>query len=86
MTKPVWNDDPEWWSAIRGMKADCGSYELVAFDIGAQNGLPRITGWEIFTGPKLQDLVVKGETDTFEEAQAAAEAAWLQLITPSGAA
>lgn len=72
-----WEPEPEFWSANRAERARIGTYELVAFDLSPDQLGHRTIGWELFAGPKLQDLVAKGDADSFKAAQAAAEAAYL---------
>lgn len=76
-----WEPEPEFWSANRAERARVGAHELVAFDIPAVDGSAGIIGWELFTGPKLQDLIAKGDAETFASAQVAAEAAYLVAVT-----
>jgi hypothetical protein len=40
---------------------------------------PQIIGREVYSGPKYNAQVAAGETATFDEAKAAAEAAWRKL-------
>jgi hypothetical protein len=76
MAEIHWKPEPEFWSATRAEHARVGAYELVAFDLPPHRGEPRIIGWELFTGPDLNDLVAKGDAATFEAAKVAAEAAY----------
>jgi hypothetical protein len=73
---PVWSSDPEWWSANRAEHAVVGHFELVAFDLPESDKHPRKIGWEVFTGPKLLDLVASGTAASFDEAQKQAETVW----------
>ena len=75
-----WKPEPEFWSANCAERARIGAHELVAFDLPPLDGAPRTIGWELFTGPKLQDLIAKGDAETFAAAQAAAEAAYLVAV------
>ncbi len=78
MIGPIpWRPDPEFWHANRAEHAIIGGFELIAYDLpGSRQGEPRVVGWELFTGPDLHTLVDQGDTETFEEAKAAAEAAY----------
>ncbi len=79
-------DIPNWKRDLgfseRGEHALVGDYELVAFDIQPDPERPRITGWEVYTGPKLLKMVAKGRTESLEEAKVAAEAAWRKVTAP----
>ncbi|NTA19860.1 hypothetical protein [Agrobacterium tumefaciens] len=76
-----WVREPEFWSANRAERARVGAHELVAFDIPGVDSSPAIIGWELFTGPKFNDLIAKGDAETFAHAQVAAEAAYLAAVT-----
>lgn len=75
MTTFHWQRDPEFWDA-RAEHAFVGAFELVAFDIPANQHGPRLIGWELFTGRRFLDLVTKGDAASLDEAKAAAEAAY----------
>lgn len=78
MQKFDWKNDLEFWSAKRAESVKVGAYQLVAFDLSPHS--PEI-GWELFTGPKLRDLVATGHAETFEAAQKMAEVAYLEKAT-----
>ena len=78
--KIEWRTDPEWHTANRAEQAFVGEHELVAFDLPEGEELPAEIGWEVFGGPNRQEQLATGRAETFEEAKAAAEAAWQELI------
>jgi hypothetical protein len=75
---PRWTRLGEMWSAEQAEHARVAGYELTAFVIAADvaKGWERVIGWEVHGGPKLLDLVTKGNADSFDGAKAQAEAAW----------
>jgi hypothetical protein len=72
-----WIPDASFSSADRAEHALIGGHELVAFDLPPHQRFPRQIGWELFAGPKLQDLVATGEANSFDDAKLAAEAAYM---------
>ena len=75
---PRWTRLGEMWSAEQAEHDIVAGYELTAFVIAedAAKGWPRMIGWEVHGGPKLLDLVTKGDAASFEDAKAQAESAW----------
>jgi hypothetical protein len=79
--KITWQPDPEFLSATRAEHAIVGDHELVAFDLPPTPGFPkRDIAWEIFTGPRLHDKIAGADAVSFEEAKAAAERAFRDLM------
>ncbi len=71
-----WQPDPGFSNADRAEHAIIGGFELIAYDLPeTPKGAPHVVGWELFTGPDLQDLVARGDAETFDAAKAAAEEA-----------
>jgi hypothetical protein len=78
--EPIWEPEPEFFSATTAAHAFVGAYELVAFDLPPNGSYGREIDWEIYSGPKLLDLVETGKAPSFEDAKKAAEEAWRKLI------
>src|SRR5205085_2191796 len=55
---PTWHPCADWPYAVHAFVSP--RYELIAFDLPPTRDSPTVVGWEIYTGPQFQDLVVKG--------------------------
>ena len=74
-----WEKEPEFTTANRAERCRVGDYELVAYDLPANQLDPRIIGWELFGPPRRQRLLARGDALTFDDAKAAAEIAFGKL-------
>ena len=83
MSDIVWTRDSEWRSAQHAEKAIIGEYELVVFDLAADEHHQAEIGWEIFAGPGRTDQLATGHCSTLEEAKRAAETAWWAVANMS---
>ena len=79
MSEVTWQRDPEFTRANRAEHALVGDYELIAFDLPATLAGAAVIGWELFGPPRHQELIARGEAETFGDAKAAAEAAFDEL-------
>jgi hypothetical protein len=71
--------DPEFIGANHAEHAMVGGYELLVFDLPADRAGPAVIVWELFGPPRRQELIDHGEVETFDDAKAAAEAAFAKL-------
>jgi hypothetical protein len=79
MSEVTWQKDPEFIGAIHAEHAIVGDYELLVFDLPADGAGTAVIGWELFGPPRHQELIDRGEAQTFEDAKAAAERAFAKL-------
>jgi hypothetical protein len=79
MSEVTWQTDPEFIGANHAEHAMVGDYELLVFDLPADRTGPAVIGWELFGPPGHQELIDHGEVETFDDAKAAAEAAFAKL-------
>lgn len=73
-----WRRLVEMWGPKQAVHARVGRHELIAWDASnlTDRGMMAEFGWELYTGPRLFDLVAKGAADSFAAAKQAAEVAY----------
>jgi hypothetical protein len=74
-----WEREPEFTTANRAERCRIGDFELVAYDLPAGRGGPRVIGWEVFGPPRRQRLLARGDSKTFDDAKKEAETAFGRL-------
>jgi hypothetical protein len=79
MNEVSWQEEPEFIGADHAERALIGDYELMVFDLPADPAGPAVIGWELFGPPCHQELIDHGDAQTFDDAKAAAEAAFAKL-------